>query len=171
VTSMAKESNMLAVLRTRLHGIVVIAGVGNNLRSDDGAGPRLVEMLRERLEGAVEPASFVHLINCRETPENYIGSIAQLGPDTVAVVDIASLGLPPGETRIIEAEELLQHNPSTHRISPAFFMNRLKEETGADVLMVAVQPATTAFGERLSTPVAQALAKLSNILEAITGLR
>ena len=56
MTSIAKELNTEKVLRTRLRGAVVIVGVGNTLRGDDGAGPLLVEMLRERLYGAAEPA-------------------------------------------------------------------------------------------------------------------
>jgi len=167
MAGIAKESDMLAALTARLHGAVVIAGVGNTLRGDDGAGPRFVEMLRQRLGAAGEPVLSVHLVNCHEAPENYIGPIAQLRPDTVIVVDTAPLGLAPGETRIIEADDLLEDSPSTHRVSPALFISRLMEQTAADVFVVAVQPATTSFGERLSAPVERALTQLADLIESV----
>jgi hypothetical protein len=46
-------------------------------------------------------------------------------------------------------------------------MNRLKEETDADVFMLALQPATTALGEGLSIPVKRVVTDLSNLLESI----
>ncbi len=167
MTRIARESSVFAVLKKRLKGIVVIAGVGNTLRCDDGAGPRLVEILRERLDGTAEDASSIHLIDCRETPENYIGCIAQQRPETVVVVDSASLGLPAGEVRILEADDLPEDNPSTHRMSPALFMNRLKDETGADVFLLAVQPAMTTFGEGLSVAVHRAVTELANHIESM----
>jgi hydrogenase maturation protease len=168
MSSMANASNVEAALKTRLRGVVVIAGVGNTLRADDGAGPRLIEMLEERLEGVTEPASSVRLINCHGSPENYVGPIRQMRPDTVVVVDSASLGLPAGETRILEMDDLVEHSFSTHRISPALFMGRLKEETGANVIMLAVQPATTAFGKGLSAVVDRVLKRLVVVIEDAT---
>jgi hypothetical protein len=52
-------------------------------------------------------------------------------------------------------------------MSPALFMNRLKEEMGADVFMVAVQPATTAFGEDLSASVDYALTELGEVIQGV----
>lgn len=163
------QPNTMGALSRRLKGEIAIAGVGNVLRADDGAGPRLVEMLRGRLDRDRRSGFSTLLLDCGETPENYIGLIAQLGPDTVLVVDSASLGLPPGEMRVIEAGDLSKHSSSTHRMSPALFMNRLKEETCADVFMLAVQPATTAFGEDLSPFVGCALTKLGDVIQGVIG--
>jgi len=171
MNSIGKGSNLEADLKTRLRGIVVVAGVGNTLRADDGAGPRLVEMLREELDKVSKPPSFFHLIDCGETPENYIGSIAQLRPDTVVVVDSASLGLPAGEIRLIKAGDLLERSLSTHGMSPALIMNRLKEETGADVFMLAVQPDTTTFDEDLSVSLEYALTELAGVIERVIERR
>jgi hydrogenase 3 maturation protease len=158
----AKESVVATAIETRLRGTVVIVGMGNTLRSDDGAGPRFIEMLSKKLHGAARFPVSVHLMNCHQTPENYIGPIAHLQPHTVVLVDCVSLGLLPGEIRIVKAGALLDQPPSTHTASPALFMNRLKQETGADVFMIAVQPATTSFGESLSMPVRHALTELAD---------
>ena len=100
-------------MKSRLRGVVVIAGVGNVLRGDDGAGPRLVEMLEKRLERATEDALCVRVINCGQAPENHIGSTRKMRPDTIIVVDSASLGLPAGDTRILEVDDLGEHSFST----------------------------------------------------------
>jgi hydrogenase 3 maturation protease len=166
--NLAEQPGIGALLESRLKGVVVIAGIGNPLRGDDGAGPRFLSILKKRLENlAVRPS--VHLMNCRETPENYFRPIARLRPDTVILVDCASLGLAPGQLRIVEAGDLCEHNPSTHGISPALFMNRLKQETAADVFMIAVQPATTSFREPLSQPVTRALTELASLVEGVMG--
>ena len=167
MTATSKESDFASTLRKRMRGNLVILGVGNASRSDDAAGPCLVEMLRERLKTLGEPRPSVHLINGREAPENYIGQIVRRKPDTVVVLDCASVGLVPGEVRIVELDEPSGNNPSTHGIPPILLMSRLKEETGADVFMVAIQPATTAFGEGVSAPVGQALAGLASLIESI----
>lgn len=165
MTAPPKEPLLLAALRRRLRGFVVIAGVGNVLRGDDGAGPRLVEMLQERLSGHHDSSSAIHLVNCGTTPENYIGTISRLRPDTIVVVDSAAVGLIPGEMRVVEIEEVSERAFSTHQLSPALFMRRLKEESGADVLLVAVQPAARSLDENLSDPVTQSLTKLRDVIE------
>jgi len=171
MTDPPKETHLLTALRQRLRGTVVVAGVGNVLRGDDGAGPRFVEMLQERLHAHTNSTYPIHLINCGTTPENYIGRICRLQPDTVVVVDSAAAGSVPGEMRIVETKELSEQAFSTHELSPALFMRRLKEESGADVFLAAVQPATRALGESLSDPVSQMLAKLCNVIEDVIRLK
>jgi len=165
MTAASNASEIAAVLKSRLGRVVVIVGIGNLLRSDDGAGPRFITMLTERFSRGIEPNRCVHLINCGEAPENYIGQIARLRPQTVIIVDTADLGLPPGRMRIVEADELVQQNPSTHAISPVLFMRQLKDGTGADVFMLGVQPAVTGFGEGLSPRVEFALTGLADLIE------
>ncbi len=161
--SRAKKSAAAPDLRGRLKGIIILAGVGNAFRSDDAAGPRLIEMLSERLHEASNTLPSVHLINCRETPENHVRALTRLHPQTIVVIDSAHLGLTPGAIRLIETDSLAGLSSSTHMISPALFMNRLKEETGADVFLIAIQPATVSFGESLSPPVSQALTQLTEL--------
>jgi hydrogenase 3 maturation protease len=167
MSSATNGCGIRAILRRRLRGTIVIVGVGNTLRSDDGAGPRLVRMLEARLDRVNAPVRRLHLIDCQETPENYMGSIVRLQPDTIIVVDSGTLGMSSGEMGILEANDLTGQNPSTHRIPQALLLNRLKEETRADVFMVAIQPATTGFGEGLSARVDGAVAELSELIEAL----
>lgn len=170
MTLLPKESHLLTALKPRLRGCVVVAGVGNMLRGDDGAGPLLVEMLQKRLPANGDSPSRIHLVNCGTAPENYIGRISRLRPDTVVVVDSAAAGLVPGELRILETDELSKRAVSTHEISPALFMRRLKEESGADVFLAAIQPKTQVLGKSLSDPVTRSLAELCNLIMDVLRL-
>gem|GEM_PF-4054216 len=54
---------------------------------------------------------------------------------------------------------------STHTMSPALFMRQLEDLCGARILMLAVQPASTAFGQCLSREVEACLEELVTVFE------
>ena len=144
-------------LRERLKGEIVIVGMGNPLKGDDGLGPCLIK----RLKGKVR----AHLINGESAPENYVGKITSLTPDTILVIDACDLGWAPGRAELLEIEKMKSIGYSTHDISPRVFMSYLKEATGADVFMLAVQPEEAKLGERLSSPVKKAIEKIEGWLK------
>lgn len=143
-------------LRERLKGKIVIVGMGNPLKGDDGLGPCLIKRLRGKVRA--------HLIDGGSAPENYVGKISSLKPDTILVVDACDLGWTPGGMRLLEVGKMENIGYSTHDISPRVFMNYLKEETGADVFMLAIQPKEVGLGEGLSSPVKEAIEKIEEWL-------
>jgi hypothetical protein len=54
-------------------------------------------------------------------------------------------------------------------MSPAMVMERLESETGAEILMLAVQPATLEMGAPLSPPVAAALGDVVRFFALLAG--
>jgi hydrogenase 3 maturation protease len=125
------------------------------LRGDDGFGPELVSRL-----GGIP----LRTVDAGTTPENHLGAIARLRPNLVLVADAANLGKTPGEAALLESGEIDQVGGfSTHTMSPALFMRRLEELCGAGVVMLAVQPASTAFGEGLSPEVEACLTELEAV--------
>ena len=147
-------------LKERLKGKIVIVGMGNPLKGDDGLGPYLIK----RLKGKVR----AHLIDGGSVPENYVGKIASLKPDTILVIDACDLGWTPGRMELIEIEKMRNTGYSTHNTSPGVFMNYLKEETGADVFMLAVQPREVKLGKGLSSPIKKMIEKIGAWLEKNT---
>jgi len=143
-------------LKERLKGKIVIVGMGNPLKGDDGLGPYLIK----RLKGKVR----AHLIDGGSAPENYVGKIASLKPDTILVIDACDLGWTPGRMELIEIEKMRNTGYSTHNTSPGVFMNYLKEETGADVFMLAVQPKEVRLGDGVSSPVERAMERIGKWL-------
>ena len=144
-------------LKERLKGKIVIVGVGNILKGDDGLGPYLVKRLRGKVRA--------RLIDGGSAPENYVGKIASLKPDTILVIDACDLGWEPGKVELLEIEQMKHTGYSTHSISPRVFMNYLKEETGADVFMLAIQPKRVKLEEKISSPVGRTIEKIEGWLK------
>mgnify|MGYP001470637271 CR=1 FL=1 len=147
---------MIPELRNRIRGKrLVIIGVGNSLRGDDGVGPALVE----RLQGKTSAT----LIDASDVPENYLGLVAQAQPQVVVIVDAVELGASPGDLALIEAAQLGGAKATTHNTSLAPFVQILQADTGADIFLLAIQPRATLFGEGLSAPVRVTLERLEQV--------
>ena len=136
-------------------GKVVIVGIGNTLRGDDGFGPALIK----RLEGKVKACC----IDAGSAPENFTGKIVKEKPDTILMVDALHLGLAPGAWEILKKDEIAKSGLSTHDISPNMFIEYLESRTCADIYMLGVQPKDISFGREMS-------AEIKNTLEEIAGL-
>lgn len=143
-----------------IRGKTVIVGIGNPLRGDDGFGPALVA----RLHGKVNAIC----IDAGNAPENYLGRIVKEAPETIVLVDVAHLGLDPGQYRFLLPEEILQHGLTTHDMSSRMLIEFLHTETSATIMMLAVQPQQLVLGEPLSAPVTEALNRLEQVLHEAT---
>lgn len=124
---------------------VVILGIGNPARGDDGVGPYLAERLTGRIDAEV--------INCEEIPESYTGVIRKLQPDTVIILDTVCMGEKPGAVAVLTPEEVSTTGYSTHNGSIGVLMKYLKQETGADVFLLGIQPGNTSYGSPMTTQV------------------
>lgn len=153
-------NDQLQILKNRLasclKGKVVYLGIGNILKGDDGIGPELVA----RLSG-----KGLCTIDAGTVPENYIRPVATFDPDTVVIVDAVHLDREPGAVELLEKCEIMGNTGfTTHTLSPVLVMERLEEETGARVIMLAIQPGTIEFGAPLSPAVASLLSTLPDLL-------
>ena len=143
---------------------ILIAGVGNTLRADDGFGVEVAH----KLEGRQLPAEV-------SVVETGIGGIAlvqelQSGYDALVVIDCVDLGRPPGNVMLIEPEVVdvnalnwsERHDllADMHLATPerAMMLARALGVLPAKVLMVGCQPVDPdAVGQGLSAPVAAAV--------------
>jgi len=147
---------MLESLSNRLKGKVIILGVGNPLRGDDGAGPCLIEQLKGQVNAI--------LLNCEEVPENFLGQIAENQPDSILIIDTIDLGMSPGAAAILEEDELGGISWATHHASLRLFINCLKADTKANVLILGIQPKSMEFGSDISVEVKETIGLLQRIL-------
>ncbi len=145
------------MLKDILKGKVVIVGIGNILKGDDAFGP----MLLDRLEGKVKAT----LINAGISPENYTGKIAKEKPDCILLVDAALLGKKPGEWEILKRDEIIKSGFTTHDMSPAMFIDYMKERTGADIYLLGIQPQNISLGDEMTPVVKKTLEELSELIE------
>jgi hydrogenase maturation protease len=157
--------SLLRTLRARLAGEVVVVGVGNPWRADDGAGCRVAEHLRRRASG-------IRVIDAQDIPEGYLSDIARTAPDVVVFVDAVDLGANAGSVALLERAQIADYAPTTHRASLGLLMDLLQMQVGADVLLVAIQPECLDFGLPMTRAVASSSELVAEILaEALADIR
>jgi hydrogenase 3 maturation protease len=146
-------------LRGLAAGTVVVVGIGNTLRADDGAGSLVAERLRERHPDVVFDAALA--------PENYLAPIRRAAPDAVVLVDASDFGGSPGEVRTATADDVEGLMLGTHAAPLSMFMKMIDHETGADVRLVAIQVSDTTFGADMTGPVAGVIETLVSQLDEL----
>lgn len=140
----------------KFKGKILILGVGNVLKQDDGAGPALVKRLATC---DLRPETYV--IDAGTAPENFTGKIRQIKPDTLVIVDAVDFGEQPGSVKIMGVEEFGVRSFSTHNVSLKTFVGFLKEDLpNLEVLVVGIQPKQVGFGEGLGPEVEKAVDEL-----------
>ena len=156
-------SDLRTAIKDRIKGKTAIVAIGNILRGDDGFGPKLIEILKEKCIKA-------SLFDCGTAPENYIFPILSSSCDTIILVDAADIGLSPGNAKIFALEEIANVSFSTHNPSPRLFTDLLK--TGKDnlnIFVVCVQPKTTELGVPLSKEMLRGLDVLADAFQKALG--
>lgn len=152
-------------LRARLGGSVVVMGIGNPDRGDDGAGLLVAGLLAEALPGGkLTDDRTVTVLLAGEVPESYLGPAAEARPDAVLLVDAVDMCAEPGSAALLEPEELRGGATFTHRTPLALLSKFLRRETGADVLLLAIQPRSLEWGAPMSPEVQEAARHLGDIL-------
>jgi hydrogenase 3 maturation protease len=138
---------------------VLIVGVGNVLKGDDGAGP----LICQRLAGKV----CADLIDAGTVPENYIRPVINKAPQNLLVIDAVDFGGPVGAIRIFEPQQLDNLVISTHTLSPRLFVDMVRREIEVDVYFIGIQPGQIGLGQPLSGPVEDAIEELCRVLVEI----
>ena len=128
----------------------LVVGVGNPLRGDDVAG--LV------LGRAVAARTGNPYLECEDVPENYLAEMRTSEASTIMLVDAADMDAAAGAIRLLDRRELSGWNISTHNCSLSLLADLLAEQCDKRVLLLAIQPASLAWGRRLSPQVADAIA-------------
>jgi hydrogenase 3 maturation protease len=153
-------------LAARLKGRVTVLGIGNPLRGDDGVGCRIARDLAvASRSGALATRAGLTIVDAEDVPENYVGVVAAARPDVVLMVDAADLGAEPGASMLVEAADMSGVRAVTHRTSLGITAAVIRQRTGADVLLLAVQPAALEWGAPLSPSVASAVESVSALLQ------
>ncbi|WP_455368569.1 hydrogenase maturation peptidase HycI [[Eubacterium] cellulosolvens] len=141
---------------------LVIIGIGNLLKNDDGLGVIIVKELQGKT------SDNILLIDCGTVPETYVGPIRKFNPSHVLMIDAAEISSEPGKVRFVFPDEIQGLTISTHTLPLNVFTDYLKKETNAKVALLAVQPKNLDFGENLSSEVLDTVKSLSDtILDVI----
>ncbi|MGD0451340.1 MAG: hydrogenase 3 maturation endopeptidase HyCI [Candidatus Bathyarchaeia archaeon] len=143
---------------------IVLAGIGNPIRTDDYLGLKIIEQLKSKL-----PAT-VLLLEAETVPESYLLDIEEFKPTHVLLIDAASLGLHPGEAILVDAEQIADYPAiTTHLLPLNIFCEYVRQTTGAKIALLLVEPKSMEFGEGLTLEVQAAAERLTKILAELLG--
>jgi len=147
---------------------VLVFGVGNSMKGDDGVGPRVAGRLsasRESSARRLESDAPVPLValDCGVTPENYTSVVRRLRPALLLIVDAADMGLAAGECRIIPAQRVGALGLSTHSMPLSLFMTYVSD-LASRVVLIGVQPLLMGLGVPMSSEVAEAGDALAGLI-------
>ena len=121
---------------------LIILGVGNELKSDDGVGPFIVKnMMAENIE-----SDRLLLINAETVPENFTGKIRKENPSHVIIVDACLMGCQPGDIKIVDKDDFTNIGISTHSMSLSYFVKYLEKDTDFKIIFVGIEPETMDWG-------------------------
>jgi hydrogenase 3 maturation protease len=150
-------------LAARLRGRVTVLGIGNPLRGDDAAGCLVARNL--------SPAPGLRSIEAEDVPESHLGAVTASRPDTIVLVDAVDLGAPAGSLALVETSDLKGFTPTTHHVPLDVLARWLARETGADVVIAAVQPQRIGWGDPVSQEVGEAARLLAATLNRALASR
>lgn len=150
-------------------GRTLLITIGNPLRADDGVGPFVGERVKFKSSGN-------GVINAYTTPENIAQKAIELKPEKIILLDAAHFGGRPGEIKIIPLELINQQTViSTHSFPLSVTFSIVKEDTGAELVALGVQPASMEYGEGLTPEVKESALILieyfNNIDSKVSGGR
>jgi hydrogenase maturation protease HycI len=146
-------------LATRLHGNVVIMGIGNPCRGDDAAGSLVARQISD-IPGA-------RIIDAQDVPEDYLCLVVRQRPDTVVLIDSVNLDSEPGSIALLDKDQVAGYWPSTHRVPICLLMNYLERETHARIFLIGIQPRQTDFLEPMSEEVSSSVVRITDVLKRV----
>ncbi|HJJ42377.1 MAG TPA: hydrogenase maturation peptidase HycI [Methanocorpusculum sp.] len=132
--------------------VTAVLGIGNTLRSDDGAGPYLCSLLKKYDE--------IISFDCASAPENFTGAVRKLNPDLLIIADAALMGLSAGDYRIIPNDKIEDTAIGTHSLSLSHLVNYLSDCAGR-VVVIGIEPQNLDFSENISDKVRSSVIELS----------
>jgi len=135
---------------------MLFIGVGNVLKSDDGAGVIISKHIVERPN--------IRSLTVEVSIENYIGKINSMEPGEIVILDCMELGSEPGEFRILALDQVEDVTFNTHNIS----LGRLADFFNYPTYILGIQPLTLIFGDKLSPPVLKSVNRIISQINQLT---
>jgi hydrogenase 3 maturation protease len=140
------------------HSKILIIAIGNYLRSDDGAGPRILDRLK-----ATER---VQLLNAETNIERYIEPIQQIGADVLLFIDCVHFGKEPGYAELLSIDKIEDHTMHSHNIS----LKRIKEFFSVPAYVLGIQPGNLKVSESMSEEVTETVETIVDYIDHFMGL-
>ena len=139
---------------------IAILGIGNDLRTDDGLGPYIVNTLKFNHPD-------VMIENVGSVPEGFARPLAEFGAKRIIMIDAADMRKTPGHIELVTKDRIGGISISTHSMPLSLLMMYLEQETRGESILLGVQPKSLQFGEGLSPEIQEVS---DNIISSIERL-
>jgi hydrogenase maturation protease len=142
---------------------LLIAGLGNSIRMDDGVGIHAAAVLRKEVEAGWNPAprgDLDQLVKIAEIGTSPIDALPLLeSARKVIALDAVQAGGTPGSVYRLKLEAVRKGGPDTslHELDLRDALRLLPEERRPEVVVLGVEPACIDFGLELSPALHEAL--------------
>jgi hydrogenase 3 maturation protease len=142
-------------------GRTLVITLGSTLRADDGVGPYVCAHVTFNRPD-------LRLMDAGTTPESIAQTAIDWKPDKVILIDAAHFQGRAGELRVIPLEGINQATVvSTHSFPLSVTFSIVREDTGAELVVVGVQAKSLDYAEGLSPEVEKSASELSEYFNKI----
>ncbi len=135
---------------------VLVVGMGNLLREDDGVAFYLLEKLKVEED--------VECLWTGTSLESYLGKIISMAPDVIFFVDAADFPGKPGDVRLLSPEEIDSFSFHTHGISLSSIVDYIMKFLNCKIFVIAIKPKSLKLKEGLSPDLSARLGEISKFL-------
>jgi hydrogenase 3 maturation protease len=139
---------------------IVILGIGNEIKGDDGLGPHIAWKLNDLFE----ENDGVIVFDGGTVPENYTSLIRNEEPTHIILVDAVEMKKEPGYIRVVQKDEIAKYNISTHAMPISFLIKFMETTIGAKIILVGMQPKNMELAEEISPEVEKSIEIVVNTL-------
>ncbi|MER2013891.1 MAG: hydrogenase maturation peptidase HycI [Methanobrevibacter sp.] len=143
---------------------LIVLGVGNELKCDDGVGPFIINRLKEQ---CIEDKNRLLFINAETVPENFTGKIRKENPTHLIIVDACLMGGKPGDMKIVDKYDFANIGISTHSMSLSFFVRYLEKDTDFKIIFIGIEPESMDYSEELTENVERTACEFIDRLKGI----
>jgi len=139
---------------------VLLVGVGNESRGDDGAGVLVAEAMEKHV------SSRFRVMNLGEALARLLPDAIDFAPSHIIVVDAAMLGASPGSVRLMRLDEMERvRSFSTHDLPVSVAVGLVTSEIQAKSIAIGIQPKTVCVGCEMSIEVKRACEQVVSLLD------
>lgn len=142
---------------------LIVLGVGNELKCDDGVGPYIISKLKEE---NIENDNLL-FIDAQTVPENFTGKIRKEKPTHLIIVDACLMGGKPGDMKIVDENDFANIGISTHSMSLSFFVRYLEKGTDFEIIFVGIEPESMDYDDKPTEKVEDAANEFVKTLKGI----
>ncbi len=139
---------------------VLLVGLGNESRGDDGAGVLVARRMEARA------SSRFRVMNLGEALGRLLPDATDFMPSHIIIVDAAIFGAKSGSVRPMELDEMeAAHSSSTHDLPISVAVGLVTSETHSKSIAIGIQPKEVGIGHEMSSDVRDACERVISLLE------